>query len=58
MKQDENFSKIIDYSIKMKKRNLCDPDINYGYWGANSLCENIFGLGIEKSLLEMIEKDD
>ena len=58
LKQDENFSKIIDYSIKMKKRNLCDPDINYGYWGANSLCENIFGLGIEKSLLEMIEKDD
>ena len=58
LKQDKNFSKIIDYSIKIKKRNLCDPDINYGYWGANSLCENIFGLGIEKSLLEIIEKDD
>jgi len=58
LKYDDNFSKITNYSIKMKKRNLCDPDINYGYWGANSLCENIYGLGIEKSLLELVKKYD
>lgn len=51
---DETFKHIIDYSVAAKDRNMCDPNVLWGYWESSSFCENLYGMGIEKELQEFI----
>lgn len=51
---DPSFKQIVEYSVAAGDRNLCDPNVLWGYWESSSFCENLYGMGIEKTLLEFI----
>jgi len=47
---------MLNHAIIKSKSNLCEDLGEYGIWGSNSFHENIFGLGINKSLQNLLNQ--
>jgi len=56
LKYDEYLMQMLNHAIIKSKSNLCEDLGEYGIWGSNSFHENIFGLGINKSLQNLLNQ--
>ena len=54
LKYDDNFYRIIEYAIKIENPSYCENVGSYGHWPASAFNQNISGLGIKESLLNLI----
>jgi|TARA_B100000035_G_scaffold217621_1_gene186609 hypothetical protein len=68
LRNDNEFKSIIEFALRVKDSNMCPKEnlniadnvqdyfqYEYGTWWSGSFCENIFGLGIEKKLKDIIQ---
>jgi hypothetical protein len=55
LKCDNDFSRMIKYSINRNQMNMCDNNLSYGTWWEGSFIQNINGLGIKEDLLSILK---
>ena len=55
IKSDKHFNLILSKAMADKNANMHSFDGDYGTWWTGSFAQNIFGLGIKKSLSKIIE---
>ena len=56
LKYDDNFYKMIDYTLKINNSNLCQDIGSYGHWPSSAFNQNINGLGIKNLLLYLLKQ--
>lgn len=55
IRYDQNFYVMLSKAMKHKNTNMHPFDGDYGTWWTGSFSQNIFGLGIENSLLQIFQ---